>query len=72
MVVPEVGVYRGLINIEVSLAGEIPDPVEAHVNSLQQFLLYCIICKTHWCGVIYLHRSGGLGMSEFLKVCVDC
>ena len=34
VLVPEVGASGGLVNIEVSLAGVIPDPVEAHVNCL--------------------------------------
>ena len=34
VVVPEVGASGGPVNIEVALAGAIPDPVEAHVNRL--------------------------------------
>ena len=34
VLVPEVGAYRCLVNIEVALAGATPDPVEAHVNRL--------------------------------------
>ena len=34
MVVPEVGAYGCPVNLEVTLAGAIPDPVEAHVNLL--------------------------------------
>ena len=59
VLVPEVGASGLPINIEVSLAGAIPDPVVLHVNSLQPFLLDVIVCKTHCCGVIYLHGSGG-------------
>ena len=47
VVVPEVGASRGPVNLEVSIAGAIPDPVEAHVNRLRPFLLDCIVCKTH-------------------------
>ena len=32
VVVPEVGASRAPVNLEVALAGAIPDPVEAHVN----------------------------------------
>ena len=67
VVVPEVSSSGGLVNLEVAMAGAIPDPVEAHVNILRPFLLYCIVCKNHCCGVIYLHGSGGFGMSNFLK-----
>ena len=67
VLVPKFGASRGQVNLEVSLAGKIPDPVEAHVNRLQPFLLDCTVCKIHCCGVIYLHGSGGLGMSEFLE-----
>ena len=34
VVVPEVGASRVPVNLEVALAGAIPDPVEAHVNRL--------------------------------------
>ena len=71
VVVPEVGASMGPVNIEVAQAGAIPDRVESHVDRLFPFLLYCTICKTHWCGVIYLHGSGGLGMSDFLESRVD-
>ena len=67
VVFPEVGASGGPVNLEVALAGTIPDPVEVHVNCLRPFLLDSIVRKPHRCGVIYLHWSGGLGMSEFLK-----
>ena len=67
VVVPEVGAYGGLVNLEVALAGAIPDPVEAHVNRLWPFLLDCIVCKTHCCIVIYFRGSGVIGVSEFLE-----
>ena len=47
MVVPKVGASRGPVNIEVDLAGVIPDTVEVHVDHLLPFLLDCIVCKTH-------------------------
>ena len=34
VVVPEVGASGDSVNIEMALAGAIPDPVEAHVNRL--------------------------------------
>ena len=34
VVVPEVGASGGAVNLELALAGEIPDPVEAHLNLL--------------------------------------
>ena len=34
VVVPRVGASGGPVNIELTLTGEIPDPVEAHVNHL--------------------------------------
>ena len=34
VLVPEVGASRSPVNLEVSLAGAIPDPVEAHVKFL--------------------------------------
>ena len=34
VVVPKVGASRVPVNIEVALAGVIPDPVESHVNRL--------------------------------------
>ena len=34
VVVPVVGASGPLVNLDVSLAGAIPDPVEAHVNRL--------------------------------------
>ena len=71
VVVPEVGASRVPVNIELDLAGAISDPVEAHANHLQPFLIDIIVCKPHYCGVIYLHGSGGLGMSEFLEVHAD-
>ena len=71
VVVPEVGASRGPVNIEVALAGAIPDPVEAHGNHFQPFLIDCVVCKTHCCGVIYLHGRGGLEMSESLESHAD-
>ena len=71
VVVSEVGASRVPVNIEMALADDIPDPVEAHVNCLRLFLLDGVVCKPHCCGVIDLHGSGGLGMSEFLKCRVD-
>ena len=47
VVVPEVGASGGPVNIEVALAGTIPDPVEVHVNRLWQFLIDSIVCKPH-------------------------
>ena len=70
-VVPRVGASGGPVNLEVALTGAIPDSVEAHANRLRPFLLDCILYKIHCCGVIYLHGSGGLGMDEFLEVCLD-
>ena len=67
VVVSEVGAAGGPVNIEVALAGAITDPVEAHVNRLLPFLLGSIVCKSHCCGIIYLHRSGGLGVSDLLE-----
>ena len=32
VVIPEVGASGGSVNIELTLTGAIPDPVEAHVN----------------------------------------
>ena len=46
VVVPEVGASRGPVNLKVDLVGAIPDPVEAHVDCRQTFLLDFIICKT--------------------------
>ena len=34
VVVPKVDASGGPLNIELALAGAIPDPLEAHVNSL--------------------------------------
>ena len=34
VVVPKVGASEGPANLEVDLAGAIPDPLEAHVNHL--------------------------------------
>ena len=34
VVVPEVGASGGPVNLELTLTGEISDPVEAHVNCL--------------------------------------
>ena len=34
VVVPKVGASGGPVNLELALAGAIPDPVEAHVNRL--------------------------------------
>ena len=34
VVVPEVGSFRSPVNIEVSLAGTIPDPLELHAGRL--------------------------------------
>ena len=34
VVVPEVGDCRGPVNLELTLTGVIPDPVEAHANRL--------------------------------------
>ena len=59
VVVPKVGASRGPVNIEVELVGAIPYPVEAHFDRLLPFLLDCIVFKTHCCGVIYFHGSGG-------------
>ena len=66
VVFPEVGASGGPVNIEVALVDIISDPAEANANRLRPFLLDFVACKTHFCGVIYLHGSGGLGMSEFL------
>ena len=71
VVFPKVGASGGPVNIEVALAGAIPDPVEAHVNCLQPSLLDGIVCKTNCCGVIDLHGSGGLVMSEFFECRTD-
>ena len=67
VVVPEVGASVGPVNLELALAGAISDPVEVHVNRLCPFLLDSIVCKPRLCGVIYLHGSGGLGVSDFLE-----
>ena len=37
--------FRGAVNIEVALAGEIPDTVEAHVDFIWYFLIDGVICK---------------------------
>ena len=71
VIVPKVGDSGDAVNIEVALAGGIPDPLEAHVNRFRLFLLDGIVCKYHRCGVIYLHGGGDLGMSKFFKGCAD-
>ena len=57
-VFPEVGASGDPVNIKSSLAGTIPDPVEADVNHLRPFMLDFIVFKTHCCSVIYLHGIG--------------
>ena len=47
VVVPEVGASGGAGNLEVALAGAIPDPVELHVNHLRPYPLDCIVCENH-------------------------
>ena len=47
VVVSEVGASRGQVNLEVVLAGAIPDTVEAHVNCLRPFLLDCVVFKPY-------------------------
>ena len=42
-VVPEVGASGAPVNIELAMAGAIPDTVEAHVNRLWKFLLDSIV-----------------------------
>ena len=44
VVVPDVGASGGPLNIEVALVGAKPDPVKAHVNRLQPFLLDLFVC----------------------------
>ena len=43
VLVPKVGASGGPVNLELTLASAIPDPVEAHVNRLLPFLLYGIV-----------------------------
>ena len=45
VLVPKVGASGGPVNLEVALAGAIPDPVEAHANCLWTFLLDSIVYK---------------------------
>ena len=71
MVVANVGASGGPVNIEVALAGAIPDPVEAHVDFLWSSLLDCVVCKTNYCGIIDLNGCGGFGMYEFFECCTD-
>ena len=71
VVVTKVGASRGLVKLKVALEGMIPDPVEAHVCCLRPFLLDGAVCKTNLSGVIDLHESRGLGMSEFFECCTD-
>ena len=71
VVVRKVGASGIPVNLEVSLTGVIPKPVEAHVNRLRPFLLDGIVCKPQGSGVIYLHGSGGLRMSKFLEGLAD-
>ena len=42
VLVPKVGASGVPVNLEVALAGAIPDPVEARANRLWPFLLDCI------------------------------
>ena len=65
------GASDGPVNLELALADAIPDPLEAHVKCLKPFVLDGVICKPNRCGVIDLHISGGLGMSEFFKCRTD-
>ena len=59
----------GPMNLELALSGAISDPVKAHVNYFQSFLLDGVVGKTNCCGVQNFHGSGGLGMSKFGKCC---
>ena len=72
VVVPEVGDSGTPVNIEVDLAGAIPDTVGANANHLRPFLLDCIICRNNCYSVISLHGSEKLGVYEFLEVRADC
>ena len=71
VVVPKVGASGAPVNLELTLTSAISVPVEAHVNCLRPFLLHVIVCKSHHCGVIYLHGGGELGVSEFFEGCVN-
>ena len=72
VVFAEVDASRGPVNIEVALAGAIPDPVEAHVDFFLSFMIDGVVSKYNFCGVINLHGIGGLRMSEFFECRTDC
>ena len=60
------------INLEVALVVAITDPVEEHVDFFRPFMLDGVVGKSNGCGVVNLYGSGGLGISEFFKCCMDC
>ena len=56
----------GPMNIELALSGAISDPVKAHVNYFQLFLLDGVVGKTLSCGVI---RTDGGDRLRIDKLC---
>ena len=51
------------IDVKLVLANAVPYPVEAHVDGLGSFLLYCVIGDAGGRGVVGSDWGGGLGMS---------
>jgi hypothetical protein len=67
MIVAKVFRARAPINEELFLADSVFDPIESHVYCFGSFLLDRVISKTCGRGVVGLHGSWWLGVTEFFE-----
>lgn len=66
-IIGEIVLARAPVDVELSLAGSVADPVESHVHGFGTFLFDGAGANAHCGGVVGEQGSGRLGVAEFLE-----
>ena len=72
VVISEVILSSFPMDVEMSLAYSIPDPIEPHVNSFRSLLLDSVIDDAFCTRVVSLNWSWGLLMTKKFQGCSQC